>query len=263
MGRGCISVQVHAPSGIDIEKKLKHHFSRSQRELVLSFPISPFLSCSDFAFYEVTKKKGAFEGMSKQQIYFLLQNHPRTAARHTPLPKQAHHLPITQVEDPIFHEIKFAVNKDGSTFMFAELLVDTNESYCPEECLIDVSMFCNEAAASLGQGVILETIPEDTTLCKTEHNREYDGCSIADGNDNGISTASNYSKKVLLPTMRMPHMQMQQALQNQVMQQKAEQESLMQAVVVQQALAQQQAFNLTQTALQQHQQGDLNQKLSA
>eukprot|EP00957_Ditylum_brightwellii_P130805 9978293-Ditylum_brightwellii.AAC.1 len=58
-------------------------------------------------------------------------------------------------------------------------------------------------------------------------------------------------------------MQMQQALQNQVMQQKAEQESLMQAFVVQQAFAHQQTFNLTQAALQQHQQGDLNQKLPA
>eukprot|EP00957_Ditylum_brightwellii_P129745 9897151-Ditylum_brightwellii.AAC.1 len=63
--------------------------------------------------------------------------------------------------------------------------------------------------------------------------------------------------------MRMPHMQMHQALQNQVMQQKAEQESLMQAFVMQQAFAQQQAFNLAQVALQQHQQGDLDQKLSA
>eukprot|EP00957_Ditylum_brightwellii_P084081 6392682-Ditylum_brightwellii.AAC.1 len=46
------------------------------------------------------------------------------------------------------------------------------------------------------------------------------------------------------------------------MQQKAEQESLMQAFMAQQAFAQQQAFNLTHAALQQHQQGDLNQKLS-
>eukprot|EP00957_Ditylum_brightwellii_P019557 1475238-Ditylum_brightwellii.AAC.1 len=107
-------------------------------------------------------------------------------------------------------------------------------------------MFCNEAAASLGQGVILGTIPEDTMLRKTKCSREYDGRSIADRNDDNMSTASNYSRTFLLPTIRVPHMQMQQALQNQV-------------------FAQQQAFNLTQTALQQQQQqqGDLNQKLSA
>eukprot|EP00957_Ditylum_brightwellii_P143156 10907498-Ditylum_brightwellii.AAC.1 len=81
MGRGSISIQVHAPSGIDIKKKLKHCLSRSQRELVLSFPISSFLSCSDFAFYEVKKKNSEFEGVSEQQIDFLLQNPPRTAAR--------------------------------------------------------------------------------------------------------------------------------------------------------------------------------------
>ena len=53
---------------------------------------------------------------------------------------------------------------------------------------------------------------------------------------------------------------MQQAF---MMQKKAEQDSLMQAFAVQQALAQQQAFELTQTAFQKHQQGDLDMKLPA
>eukprot|EP00957_Ditylum_brightwellii_P102712 7827947-Ditylum_brightwellii.AAC.1 len=63
---------------------------------------------------------GAFGGMSKQQIDFFLENHPRTAARvknvgilkgrnttkeflysqRISLPKQARHAPITQTEDP-------------------------------------------------------------------------------------------------------------------------------------------------------------------
>eukprot|EP00957_Ditylum_brightwellii_P189482 14422651-Ditylum_brightwellii.AAC.1 len=75
---------------------------------------------------------GAFKGMSKQQINFFLENHPRTVARVKsigilkgcnttkeflyfqciPLPKQARHVPINQTEDPVFHGIKFAVNKD-------------------------------------------------------------------------------------------------------------------------------------------------------
>eukprot|EP00957_Ditylum_brightwellii_P175119 13333027-Ditylum_brightwellii.AAC.1 len=67
-------------------------------------------------------------------------------------------------------------------------MVDINDSYCLEEHLLDAIMFCNEAAASLGQGVILGTIPEDTMLCKTKHSCEYDGCSIADRNDNDMST---------------------------------------------------------------------------
>eukprot|EP00957_Ditylum_brightwellii_P080078 6090236-Ditylum_brightwellii.AAC.1 len=136
-------------------------------------------------------------------------------SHHIPLSKQACQLPITQAEDPILHGIKFAVNKDGSTFMFAELMVDTNDSYCPEEGLLDAIMFCNEAEASLGQGVILGTIPEDTMLRKKNCSNEYDVRSIADGNDDDMSTASNYSRNFLSPTMRIPHMQMQQALQNQ------------------------------------------------
>eukprot|EP00957_Ditylum_brightwellii_P160581 12225194-Ditylum_brightwellii.AAC.1 len=47
------------------------------------------------------------------------------------------------------------------------------------------------------------------------------------------------------------------------MQKKAEQDSLMQAFAAQHALAQHQAFDLTQTALQKHQQRDLNRKLPA
>jgi len=276
MGRGRISAQVHAPSGIDIQKKLKHRISKSQRELVLSFPISPFLSRSDFAFFEVTKINGAFKGMSKQQIDFFLENHPRTAARvksvgilkgrnttkeflysqRIPLPKQARHAPITQTEDPVFHGIKFAVNKDGSTFMFAELMVHTNDSYCPEERLLNASMFRNETAASLSQGVILNTIPEDATMRKTKRSRDL-GCDIADGNEDDMSTSSSYvaSSFQSPPMLRMP--QMQQAF---MMQKKAEQDSLMQAFAAQQALAQQQAFELTQTAFQKHQQGDLDMK---
>eukprot|EP00957_Ditylum_brightwellii_P015792 1189144-Ditylum_brightwellii.AAC.1 len=48
MERGCISIQVHVPSGINIENKLKYHLSRSQRDLILMYPISHFLTCSDF-----------------------------------------------------------------------------------------------------------------------------------------------------------------------------------------------------------------------
>eukprot|EP00957_Ditylum_brightwellii_P155579 11843088-Ditylum_brightwellii.AAC.1 len=62
-------------------------------------------------------------------------------------------------------------------------MVDTNDSYCPEEHHLDTNMLCNEAVASLGQGVILGTIPEATMLRKTKRSHEYDGRSIADGND--------------------------------------------------------------------------------
>eukprot|EP00957_Ditylum_brightwellii_P001168 91920-Ditylum_brightwellii.AAC.1 len=47
------------------------------------------------------------------------------------------------------------------------------------------------------------------------------------------------------------------------MQQKSEQQSLMQVFVQQQAFRKQQAFNLSQVAVQQHQKGDIDQKLYA
>eukprot|EP00957_Ditylum_brightwellii_P108613 8284180-Ditylum_brightwellii.AAC.1 len=58
--------------------------------------------------------------MTTKQINFLLQNHPRTSARCIPLLKSVHHLS----------------------------LIEANDNYCPEEQLLDVTMFCNQAAAA-------------------------------------------------------------------------------------------------------------------
>eukprot|EP00957_Ditylum_brightwellii_P047683 3622810-Ditylum_brightwellii.AAC.1 len=70
-------------------------------------------------------------------------------------------------------------------------MVHTNNSCCPEEHLLYANMFCNETAASLSQGVILNTIIEDATMRKTKRSRDL-GCKIADGNEDDMSTSSSY-----------------------------------------------------------------------
>ena len=80
-GRGRISIQMHIPSGVDTYEKFQWRVSTEKDEFVVSFPMLPFLSCSDYAFEEVTREIEKFKGMSDEQKKFALQNHPKTIAR--------------------------------------------------------------------------------------------------------------------------------------------------------------------------------------
>eukprot|EP00957_Ditylum_brightwellii_P114939 8765687-Ditylum_brightwellii.AAC.1 len=49
------------------------------------------------------------------------------------LPDHVRATPVTKLEDEIFYGVKYSVNKDGSTFMHAELMVGTGDNCIPEE----------------------------------------------------------------------------------------------------------------------------------
>eukprot|EP00957_Ditylum_brightwellii_P207073 15351357-Ditylum_brightwellii.AAC.1 len=61
MGRGCISIQIWMPSETDTYQKISHMIFTSHMELVISLPMSQFLSQSDYAFKEFTKKNPKFK----------------------------------------------------------------------------------------------------------------------------------------------------------------------------------------------------------
>eukprot|EP00957_Ditylum_brightwellii_P103544 7889270-Ditylum_brightwellii.AAC.1 len=86
--------------------------------------------------------------MSDEQKKFALRNHPKTITRvnsvkkmkdnnstkhftYTQCIKLPHCIqatPVTELEDEIFYNVKYYINKDGSVFMHAELMVDTGDN---------------------------------------------------------------------------------------------------------------------------------------
>ena len=121
-GQGRIIIQMQIPSGVDTYEKFQWRVSTEKDEFVVSFPMLPFLSCSDYAFEEVTREIEKFKGMSDEQKKFALQNHPKTIARvnlvkkmkgnnstknftypqRIKLPECVQATPVTELEDKIF-----------------------------------------------------------------------------------------------------------------------------------------------------------------
>lgn len=157
-GRPRISVQVHLLSGRGAHKKVLVRISTDGKELVLSLPMSEYMSRSDFAFRTFLIDK---ESMSETELYYvsyILKLHPKTAARIVSASKikgrsitngfyyeQRIRLPRSVKRefakqndgDKMFHGKKFIQYPDGSVHLHCELIGDTKDSYIPEERILD------------------------------------------------------------------------------------------------------------------------------
>eukprot|EP00957_Ditylum_brightwellii_P117271 8943820-Ditylum_brightwellii.AAC.1 len=142
--RGCISVQVWLLTGEDMYKKTKIRVSTSQRELVLSFPMSVFLSCLDYALKVIPMQQEEFKELGEGTVELVLCHHPNTTARmhsasvikgrivtpnfiytqRIPIPCKVKPNMTTRLDsNTIFRDQKITVYSDKSGFLHVELLV--------------------------------------------------------------------------------------------------------------------------------------------
>eukprot|EP00957_Ditylum_brightwellii_P054208 4105960-Ditylum_brightwellii.AAC.1 len=96
-----------------------------------------------------------FNQMQPDQIKVVLQNHQKVTTRveniktfkeHSKTKTFTYHQCIlllnkvrhmSALELNFISGIKYAINKNGSIFMHTELIQDTKDNYCHEECLLD------------------------------------------------------------------------------------------------------------------------------
>eukprot|EP00957_Ditylum_brightwellii_P145020 11045032-Ditylum_brightwellii.AAC.1 len=56
-------------------------------------------------------------------------------------------MPVSDLKDKVFSGIKYAINKNGSICMHAELMQDTKDNFCPKECLLDPAVLRSSLAS--------------------------------------------------------------------------------------------------------------------
>eukprot|EP00957_Ditylum_brightwellii_P055302 4191606-Ditylum_brightwellii.AAC.1 len=63
--------------------------------------------------------------------------------------------------------MKYTINQDDSKFMHAELMQHTNDSYYPEDHLLDAAVIRSHAASATSPGIIMGIIIEEKNQCRT------------------------------------------------------------------------------------------------
>ena len=151
--QGRVSVQVQLVSGNDVFSKTAVRVSTDQMSLVLSMPMSPFLSRPDYAFnsYLIGEWPNT---LGVGQTIMTLNTHPKAIARkisvakirereptkkevfyeqRIPLPRKCHHQFADNAADMFFHGKKFIKYSDGSVHLHVELLAVSGDAYEAEE----------------------------------------------------------------------------------------------------------------------------------
>jgi len=154
-----ISVQVQLLSGHNSYKKIFVRISTDGKELVLTLPMSPYMSRSDLAFETfLLAEQQNISATEKHYLKILLKHHPKCAARmvavskvkgrsytdgffyeqRIPLPRKVQHDFATQQSgDDLFTSKKFIEYPDGSIFLHVELVAEVKDNYIPEERMLD------------------------------------------------------------------------------------------------------------------------------
>jgi hypothetical protein len=214
MGKSRISIQVQIPSGNDANKQITTRVSASKRELIVGFPMSPFLSRSDYAFTIVMKEQTKFKSWDDSAIQYLLQNHSKTTARirtvkaikdrsntkqflyyqRIPLPKKVRHTFATASDgDEVFHGSRYSVCPDGSYMLHVELIVDVGDNYCPEERMLDAEVMASYNITPSGPARMLDSIPERESRGAKRACRDHEEeMSVASG-DKSVGSQSQYA----------------------------------------------------------------------
>ena len=164
-GRGRMSIQVHMMSGDKAWSVVIARVSTSQKQVVLSFPMSGNLGRSDFALQIVAAHQPDIMKMGEANVKMLLAHHPKCIARMTAAskvtgrdmtnsfkyemrincPKKASYKWAKASDgDQIFHGAKFFEYANGEVMLHLELLVDTKDNFCPEECLATTPMMITD-----------------------------------------------------------------------------------------------------------------------
>eukprot|EP00957_Ditylum_brightwellii_P211529 15366287-Ditylum_brightwellii.AAC.1 len=251
---------MHIPSGVDIHKKFQWRVSTEKDEFVISFPMSPFLSCSSYTFKELMRDIGMFKGMNDEQNKLVLQNHPKTITRvnlvkkmkgnnstkhftshqRIKLPHCVQATPISQLEDKIFYNVKYAANKDSSVFMHAELMVGTGDNYTPEEWMLDeVLMRSNIITPTKNLGSSLTPFPSAMQEGQSANIKKnillteiisllHQGCPKR--------VVCNFQTATIVPSHFQPHMMQCQMMQQQMMQLLVTQQQILQNQVLQEQM---------------------------
>ena len=159
-GHARTSVQVQTLSGRDAYKKIFVRVSTDSKELVLTLPMSPYMSRSDFAFntFLLAEHDAKMSETDRHYMMLLLKHHPKCAARMVAvakikgrsytdgffyeqrirLPRKVQHKFATcQSGDDLFTGKKFVEYPDGSVFLHVELIAEAMDSYIPEERMLD------------------------------------------------------------------------------------------------------------------------------
>jgi len=159
-GKARISAQVHLLSGATQYRKVLTRVSTDQKDLVLTLPMSPYMSRSDLAFNTFLLAASSLTETDLHYMKILLKHHPKIASRMVAISKiqgrsategffyeQRIRLPracnfefASKDGCDMFHGKKFVEYPDGSVFLHVELTAETKDSYVPMERLLDPSM---------------------------------------------------------------------------------------------------------------------------
>jgi len=160
LGKARVSAQVHLLSGKDQYLKVLIRVSTDQKDLVLTLPMSPYMSRSDFAFNTFLLASSSLTETDLHYMKILLKHHPKIASRMVAvskikgrsstegffyeqrirLPRTCNYKFASKEGCDMFHGKKFVEYPDGSVFLHVELLAETKDNYVPEERLLDPSM---------------------------------------------------------------------------------------------------------------------------
>lgn len=161
MGRARISVQVQLLSGHSAYKKVFVRVSTDGKELVLTLPMSPYMSRTDLAFDSFVLAETQVPETELKYLKVLLKHHPKCAARMVAvskvkgrsftdgffyeqrirLPRKVQHTVASTTDgDELFFGKKFIQYPDGSVHLHVELIGEVKDNYIPEERMLDPKM---------------------------------------------------------------------------------------------------------------------------
>jgi len=188
MSHARISVQVQMLSGKDAYKKVFVRISTDGTELVLTLPMSPHMSRSDFAFNSFVLADRKLDQKEQHHLQILLKHHPKCTAhmvavskvkgrsntdgffceQRIRLPRKVQHkFASTMDGDDLFADKKFVEYPDGSVFLHCELIAECKDNYIPEERLTDPKMMKTPVTGATPMDTVdpaaARVLPEPTT----------------------------------------------------------------------------------------------------
>lgn len=193
-----ISVQVQLLSGRDAYKKVFVRVSTDCKELVLTLPMSPYMSRSDLAFNTfLLAENNSISDTEKHYLKILLKHHPKAASRmvavskvkgrsytdgffyeqRIKLPRKVQHEFATQQSgDDLFTGKKFIEYPDGSVFLHVELVAEVKDNYIPEERMLDPKY--------------MKSVPKTTGAAPMETEPTGDGARVLPNDQTANTTGS-------------------------------------------------------------------------
>ena len=147
--RSRISIQIQLPSGNDVHRRTTVRVATDQKSLVLTFPMSNYLSSVKQAFNPYIFGMGDFNEERTEFLEYVLKLHPKVIARkrsleiisernvmkeimyeqRVPLGRKVHHSFADQDDDDLFYGKKFVFYPDGSCHLHVELICDSGDGY--------------------------------------------------------------------------------------------------------------------------------------